>query len=385
MNQVQEALTTAVALDKEIKLFTEKYAGESTLQLLRDHQRYNGKIASVVYGELVERKRVRDSWIPFERQLLVTPGNGSIATIEAVCYQLVTNPGMLYVVPSSRDELGLQFLEQLQDHEWPITVFEPGLQPEFPVNDDETPQDIEYIQKRIWAKKTEPDYAVIYGSDKTCGLYRDGLPGYTRVVTYGSKTSIGIHDTGSTYDLMKHIDSYARDFFSHGGVGCLNTSVLYVLSDNVDKQYDVLKNWIAGLAYARKQFISRPSLRAVNTLSARFCKSEGDFWQNSGVFVRKTSSNPDLVGIGGGTAVVVSCTEQDIYDEWATRKRELSSATLHREHNSQLIGEPSSELYRLGVSRFTLPGQAQQPGINWRHDGYPLIPYWGKEYSFDAQ
>jgi len=306
-------------------------------------------------------------WVPFKQQLLVTPGNGSISTIEAVCYQFLTNPERLNIISSRRDWLGQRFIELLIEQGYPITVcpFE------------------KHEEKLKWAKSVDPDLAVLYGSDETCKLYEQQLDLRTRVVKYGSKTSIGVHFIYPEQEdyVERFVQEYAKDFFSYDGTGCLNTSVLYIVGSGSGlKSY---RYFVEGLVSERDCYIDKRTIptNRVAQLSAKMVQSGVDFYQNQGVFLRETTDSFDTIGSGNGTAVIVPCRFEDVLNEWESRGRYLSSATLFATSNS--FDYVSQRLFNLGVSRIARPGSAQSPTKRWKHDGMSLIPVWGREVGFD--
>lgn len=303
---------------------------------------------------------------PYTKTLLVTPGNGYLSTIDAVCIQLLLHPEKMMVVPSSRDLFGKMFIDHLRDS---------GFQDVLEVVDPTLPHD----QKRVKAYRWLPDLAVVYGSNETCRQYKEDLFNYTRakVITYGSKTSIGYHTYPLT--LKDHVDEYAEDFFSYDGTGCLNTSALYVKMDLMNKdlyheELEMVEAFATELAKKRESFcIPNQGARTTNSLQTQLMHSGKDFKNFSGVFIREPVRSPILSG-GHGTAMIVLVTGiHDITWEWEGHEEDLSSATYSNMNMLSILNPEVQELLQIGCSRMCKPGKAQHPGIHWRHDGHRII------------
>ena len=323
-------------------------------QLFHDYGLGDCKLHWIVSNTLIP------ACVPYKKQLIVTPGNGTIATIESICYQLLTYPEELFVIPSARDELGLDFIRLLKEQGWPVSFSEVG----------------DHEGKLESAAHFDPDLAILYGSDDTIREYEKQLSPYARVVKYGSKTSIGVHFVEDRRDLESYTELYASDFFKNGGVGCLNTSVLYLITQTRDRS--VFNSWVSSLAEVRERYIPFPSQNSLATLQASMLRAGVDFSQDQGIILRDTTEHTGTIGIGNGTAVIVVCSFDDVLQEWDGRGHLLSSATLR-----EGFGNNSDILFDLGVSRITRPGKAQSPSHKWRHDGLPIIPVWGREVGFD--
>lgn len=314
------------------------------------------------------QKPKADECIPFKRQLLVTPGNGSVSTIESICYQLLTEPESLGVVVSQRDNLGLEFAGFFEELEWPILLCPFA----------------KHEEKLKWVKALDADFAVLYGSDETCQLYEQQLDPRARVIKYGSKTSIGVHFVypGEEGFVSRFVQEYAKDFFSYDGTGCLNTSALYIVGGS--EKFKDYRNFIELLVRERDCHIDKRAVPSSKTsqLTANMIRSGVEFQQDQGVFLREPVKDFSTLGMGNGTAVIVPCEFEDVLDEWQRGSRLLSSATLFAPtHEFDLAAK---RLFDLGVTRITKPGQAQSPTKRWKHDGMALIPVWGREVSLDV-
>lgn len=363
-----QVFETARQLEQEIADFCLGKEGEVFDQLRGFVFSSSPKLTSIV-----ENCPPPQSWVPYKKQFLLTPGNGSLSTIESICYQLLTQPSELLVIPSRRDKIGRAFLEHLCEanrRSWPLTYFVQGdLEPLTEFGERQAKLDeVKYFN---------PDFAVLYGSDRTIREYEKQLSLHCRVVKYGTKTSIGVHVLDDEIPLEKYAERYARDFFIYNGVGCLNTSVLYLLSDKV-RRFEEFIPFARALATGRKKYIPEPSWNTRTTLEVNLIKADIEFYQEQGVFLRDTTDCDGAIGLGNGTAVLVPCTESDVMWEWRQREHYLSSATIYSKSNGA-FERLKDKLFDLGVSRTTCPGNAQNPSDRWRHDGMPIIPVWGRE------
>lgn len=318
---------------------------------------------------------IPNRWVPYKKQLIVTPGNGSISTIEAVCYQLLTFPEQLFVIPSGSDQIGIDFLTELTSRGWPVDFLVPRSEGLSTFG--------EHLRKQEAAGYFDPDLAILYGSDDTIRSYEAQLGGHCRVVKYGSKTSIGVHVMCmDDFKMRDYAKLYASDFFRFNGTGCLNTSALYILSE--DTPLEQYRPWLSEIVEERSKWMEFPSWSTSAKLQANMIKSEATFYQERGVFLRSTSGDIHTLGQGKGTAVVVVCNREEMMLEWAQRSHLLSSATLAVSSNDdKVLTSWFKTLYEMGVSRITSPGQAQDPSWRWKHDGLPLIPVWGREVGID--
>ena len=333
------------------------------------------------YGEqkklvnLVQHFPPPPTWIPYPKQLLVTPSNGLLATIDSTCYQLLTQAKTLLVSPSSRDSVGREFLEFLRDHGHQVEVVRGG-------EALRSPRLGRHYKSEV-IEEFCPDLAILYGSDESLQTLQALLPAHCRVVKYGSKTSIGVHHLG-TSELHSQTQNYAKDFFSYQGIGCLNTSVLYVVDPCC--KWEGLKEWVGELVSSREELSVETSWESSVHLQSSMIKSDLErLYQEQGVFLRDTSRQDSLIGVGRGTAVVVLCSSlDDVEYEWQGRGHLLSSCTYYAGADSQVNEEEAHQrLFELGVTRITVPGRAQSPSFRWRHDGLPLVPIWGREVSLD--
>jgi hypothetical protein len=305
---------------------------------------------------------------PYKSSLLVTPGNGYLAAIEAICYQLLLHPVEMMVILSSRDLLGKAFADFIETKELGtrIQIVDPTL---------------DHEEKRRKGYRFFPELAVIYGSSPTCRTWKNDLFAYTqaKVITYGTKASIGYHS--QPLSLMRHLDDYAEDFFLYDGTGCLNTCALYVNtdSDNISKyqkQLAIVEEFARELGNRRDEFVlPYQGVQTLNHISATLLHSGKSFKQINGVFVREPVQAPILSG-GHGTAMIVLTTGlEDIKWEWQGCEKDLSSATISGSSATLDINSPPVHaLFDLGVSRVTRPGRAQHPTHLWRHDGRPILP-----------
>lgn len=370
-----DLLSTARDLQEFVKGFATKLGDEwccEREQLLTD-VRENKLVCIVTQSEIPEQ------FVPFKKQLIVTPGNGSLSTVDAICYQLLTQPEQLYVLPSSRDAMGVEFLRVVKESGWPVDYFTPQ-------TEDTLSRFGEHLRKYDLIEEFDPDLAILYGSDETIRELESHLSSGTRVVRYGSKTSIGIHFLREANSLYEYTELYASDFFKYSGVGCLNTSVLYLITDELN--YELYKDWLASFVESRSSYLKDPSWSSSACLQASMIRADVNFYQDQGVFLREVTDDPSAVGIGRGTAVIVLTDEfESIQWEWRRRGRYLSSATVC--YGDIDLGSRTAEMYcteslfEMGISRLTIPGQAQSPTYKWKHDGLPLVPVWGREVGWD--
>ena len=324
------------------------------------------------YKDLIKSNRFTPAggMASYKYQLLVAPGNGYSAAIEAILLQLLFCPDNLTVLLSSGDTFTRKFVGYISTA---YSVIIPELSHE---------ERIEMVKdlKQMWG------VAVLYGSDETIQKYKDVLHPQTVVHAYGSKTSIGVHAGLST--LMKNVDKYAEDMFVYGGNGCLNTSVLYVRSTDRGT-IRRLQDFAERLSQFRESYIDSQhltySLSKQRMAFMRDTPEDLEVWEHSGVFIRRSyCSVPESIrtGYGNGTVVLVPYEHLDeIISEW-TPTRVLSSVTT----DLPMSDFPTSfrdGLVDLGVSRFTEVGQAQRPNPTWRHDGLPVVPLLWKEFEVE--
>lgn len=331
---------------------------------------YKQIVVDYKFEKIVQAEHVPYYCVPYQKQLLVTPGNGFAATLESVCYQLLTQPEILFVVPSFRDEKSLEFLRFVsRESDFPVFFLEP---------DEGLTRFGEHQHKLEAIADFNPDLAILYGSDETIRELKGSLGLHTRIVAYGSKTSIGLHFLNEVDQLFDYTVRYSSDFFSCGGIGCLNTSVLYLVTEH--RELLLYREWISELIKERPNHTSHISWNSSTLLSASLIKSGVNFYQEQGVVVRESTEAPKTLGVGNGTAVIVPCSLEEVRREWRGREHILSSVTLEVPGSRHEVG---NQLFELGATRITRPGYAQRPSHLWRHDGLPIIPVWGREVGYD--
>lgn len=277
------------------------------------------------------------------------PGNGEASTYDAIALTLLTAPKKLTVfVSENADYYSLEEIFQ-------SSLSESNIETRLNLVTGDR-------QTRIGRlKELSFDFMIVYGSDSTCRRVLSEIDVLTPRMVYGSKTSISIHNTDES--IEGYIEDFFKDATDGGGVGCLNTSILYVNRDSYEREAFFEK-------YEELLEVKEPS----TTFLAHAYKEGADVLSVSrGGFVVEREEQEVVqgdfpsAGVGRGTLMVVPTSDpvEAFISEWTGYEKYLSSCTMT---------EVDKRVYDLGVSRITDPSKAQHPTHNWKHDGMNPVP-----------
>lgn len=284
-------------------------------------------------------------WDPPQKALLVLPSTGGTTSIIAFMWVYLTGAEEVTVKVGRGDTEFHEFLEHLNDDR--VLV-------------------LENRKDLVPAVIYEHDLVVVYGSDFTCQEVRRHASVDARVVLYPSKFSISVVDLPIDEAGVRGM---VKDIFTYDGLGCLNTSVVYVKHPN-----QFLESFIP--AY-REEFDKRAEENTQYSAVAggfRLDLMFSPLWDVStyempGVLVRpcfeETDRELESLPQGFGTIHVVPYEKLDqIHEDLGTLRHKVTSCTTNAFH---LL----DRLYKVtGASRVTHLGEAQHPDtFSWRHDG----------------
>ncbi len=277
--------------------------------------------------------------------LLVMPGTGLTSGIHQLFWFFVSSKKITLSL-SQRDRWTEKFVEVLGSPRVRVVGSGRGLS-----NPD--------IRKRI----DEHRVVVVSGSGETVDRYRSQTGTETKFKGYGEKRSIAVHDSPEL--TLEAVAGYGDDIMVHDGLGCLNTSTIYLRRDayensreslhtlskyvwdqllelDVSAQNEVQK-WLSGV------YSDPKTLEVLGTLRVREPDAH-NFRQTVGY---------------GSVEVVVFNDSVEVLKEVGVVKSLNSSATVLSYDSEFWI----QALLDSGFSRVTSVGEAQWPRVSWRHDG----------------
>lgn len=293
---------------------------------------------------------------PISSALLVMPGTGLTSGIHQLFwfYCGVADDGKITLSLSLRDVWTRRFVEFLNDDR--ITIVDSARS----ISNSE-------LRTRIGAH----DVLSVSGSNDTIQRYKQQTPTRVKTLFYGQKRSVAIHDTEEITN--EDVDGYMDDITIHEGLGCLNTSTLYLRRSTYQKNRDQI---IQLSERVRDTVMSDYGVAAFNEIQ----KWTTDVYDEDGTIevlgtfrVREANWKEFRQTVGFGTLEIA------LYDDIDQVEKELS---INPSINSSATIDdfsPSSEvvdmLVRSGFSRVTRVGTAQSPSLSWRHDGYSNITW----------
>jgi hypothetical protein len=315
------------------------------IRWLRHRLASSRDVREVVRGEIGGR----EIHSPYRSAVLVTPGTGLTTGIAALFWIYVAGIPVIRVKCSQDDTWTRLFVELAQDSR------ELG--------------DIAVLDGSGHLTEAElrrHDALVVFGSDTTVAHFQDMWRDAGAFVGYGSKTSIAVHDQ-PVLD-RSHLKGYVDDVASHSGLGCLNTSVLYVTDRAADGSRQALIDMAGEIA-------SRSNDRVTVANWVDGCRIDPhvrEVWSTTAVRGPGDGLGYTKSTVGRGSLYLVFYdTVEQIRREWHGGERFLSSATL-------VCGDGDRDgwtrcLTELGVTRVAAPGLAQYPALEWTNGGRSLL------------
>lgn len=264
-----------------------------------------------------------------EHTLLVTPGTGYTSGIHQLFWAWFY-ADKITVSCSTNDEWTKRFVEHLQ--KW----------------DD--PERVRVVDRYTVGDLDQYTGLVVNGSSETVSYYQSKWDPNKPSIYYGPKMSACVLDT--KWLSVRDYKEIVRDITKYDGLGCLNTSVIFAqkkIAALVARELDqLLSADVPGTPAGAMAVLSFRSELGVEGRVAYLPKYEGQ------------------MGKGYGTVVVVPFGSMEEFVSQAKPYEKLwSSVTLHSKRREEWY----DSLLEVGFSRIAVPGSAQNPNVNWQHDG----------------
>ena len=277
--------------------------------------------------------------------LLVMPGTGLTSGIHQLFWFYMSSQEITLSL-SQRDQWTEKFVEVLDDPRVQVVGSGRGLS-------------IPDIRRRV----DDHRVVVVSGSNETIDRYRTQTGSSLKFKGYGEKRSIAIHDLHEL--TLEHVAGYGDDILVHNGLGCLNTSTIYLRREAYENSREALLT----LSKYVWSLVLELDVSAQNEVQKWLSGvyNDPDTLEVLATFrVRRVGSKEFRQTVGYGTTEVV------VFDDSVEVLREIdqvkalnSSATLASYDRDFWI----PVLLNSGFSRVTSIGKAQWPRVSWRHDG----------------